>query len=670
MRKAAGKVVDKLFKDISPTNSREKFNLARILASQPLFPVQANDNMMLEKALYWGQCDLAETLLNDPRVYPDAARLSDLFKYEGIISPRCIFALVQSKWFDPSIGGHLLIGHSYRYDIIRKFVSDIDLNITRPHVLQSTGFNPIKLPFSTVPDDRLLSTKLLKAIPQVLNSKDEGRFNELLQLDLDAISEENLNVMLVAAASAGNVKATWHLIAHGKATPSKFNHMAIRFAAAFGHFQLAEELLDGSSVELGSTPKQFIYKVFRSVYRECFRKNTTVDDEGDVFTNIKAFQSLFDFPGASQWAKDNDCQRMKLHFDYAVKPKKTLAEFFEERASKLVGVAQNLNSFSAGEICLLQVYGTFIKNIFLQLLYTLKVVDRNCGAYSYAMGFHGILKGAGLLIEPKTYEFKDPEKTFSRLFHRHYDRMKAAGASREDATEYAKKRIDKDLYHTKRAQLDAFDNATEESTSVLAKRNAIKAPTKPASLAYQELISKFGNWLCCLDEDFSGFAWGIEHLPKDIDEILRERLKHHSRKQAFMNLKTEHPGYIMHYYALDWKQVHGFRPVSETGDGSVVTVLDGFVNCQIPRLLAPSVLNSLMKRSPSGSIKHGIQVASTISHPHFGISPKIHLRLVHNLLLDQFYPIDLLPDNLTSIEQIADALDRIAFKLPSPFMTR
>lgn len=671
MEKAASKVIDKLFKDISATNAESKFTLAKLLASEPKFPVHANEDTMLHNAVRWGQCDLVETLLADPRCYPKSVFLSNLFNYEEYVSPRCVFALVQNKWFDPSVLKNRMMGQLYNHQIIAKFVSVEDLNATRLYLLENNGFNPTIFPFLTLPDDGLLSTRLIEALPQMPSRnhfvsicKKAEDLDALLSLDLDAINEEDLNIMLVASASSGNIRATRYLLSHGTATLIRFNFMAIRFAAAFGHFELAEELLNDSRVGLGSVSEQFIYKVFRHEYMGCFKSNSY--DEDDVSRNINGIRYLFDLPRAPQWAQNYNCQRMKLHFDSTVKSKKTLSEFFHERVSKLACMTLNLHRYSFNEVCLLQIYGTFIRTVFIYLVHSDQAMDMEGEAFLYAEGFDGLLQSVGLMVEPQQYESEYPEMTFTRLFHRHYDRMKAAGASREDATEYAIQRISKDQYHKRRAQPAAFDNATEESTHVLVRRNDFPVYVKPISWAYKELLSRFGNWLCCLDEDFSSFAWGTESLPKPIDKILRERLKYSSRTQAFKNLVSSHPGYIQYYDPVDWKQVHGFLSVNEFGDGSVVTVIDGFVNCRIPNSLAPSVAHAIIESRPSGTNSHGIQVASIISHPIFGVSPAIQLRLVNSIVMDQFYLNNLVPGDLHSAEEVSDVLDNITLRLPDP----
>jgi hypothetical protein len=242
-------------------------------------------------------------------------------QYKKSIEPRCIFALLRNKWVDPSALGNRLMVQLYMNVVTSKFPSVGLLDAVRFSVMSHTAFNPTILLLTRLPDDGLLSTKLIEALPQMQSqneyvsvckqSKDVGK---LLSLDLSTIEAEDLDVMLIAVASAGNLLAVRYLISHGIATPTAYNNMAVRFASAFGHFQLAEDLAKDPRVNFGTSLEQFIYQVYKPAYMECFKANS-----GDAVTrNIAGIQFLFDLPGAPEWSSP-ECKRIKLHFDYAVK---------------------------------------------------------------------------------------------------------------------------------------------------------------------------------------------------------------------------------------------------------------------------------------------------------------------------------------------------------------
>jgi hypothetical protein len=135
-------------------------------------------------------------------------------------------------------------------------------------------------------------------------------------------------------------------------------------------------------------------------------------------------------------------------------------------------------------------------------MYEKKVIEPGCPAYAYADVIDTVLKDKGLLVQPKRYEFSDPEMSYRRFFNRHYDRMKAAGASAEESAEYAKKRTQKGEYYQQRTQPEAFDNATRRALIFASKRTPRRSLRRnsqmPRGRCYPRSVIGFAAWMTIL----------------------------------------------------------------------------------------------------------------------------------------------------------------------------
>lgn len=251
-----------------------------------------------------------------------------------------------------------------------------------------------------------------------------------------------------------------------------------------------------------------------------------------------------------------------------------------------------------------------------------------------------------------------------RLFLKHYDRMLLEGQTAEDAADYASQRTHKGEYYESRVLPEAAFNGTAESREVRLKKGS-GHDIKPVPESFKDIVKFYGGWLCCFETDFGRYIKGIERLGLDIAEILHKKAKYVSKNQAILDFEANHPGYVHRYDSVDWKDVHGFNAVQETGKGIVVTVLDSFKTELIPESMAGSIVTTNITKARNFIQDHGIGVSSVISHPIVGVSSDIKLILLDSSsceLIEDFS----LPDSINSVDELLTSFNHAGNPILKP----
>lgn len=612
----------------------------------------------LLQALKSGECDKVAELMADPRLDPAADDNQALFLAFASpnTSPECLQALLSNKWVHPSTYSNMAIKHTLvtgRDDLTRVLLSDSRFDPTELNLNGRFIGDGLNLLSQVLPQNEASDRHIDLC-------KQENGLDALIDIEHD-LSNDHVNLLLVAAAANGRLKTVEYLLSSQNLDPSYLNYMAMRFAAAYGHFNIAHVLYHRSGISQEHY-SSLLYSVYEQSYRDCWASRP------EAAYSERSFALLRWLFTERAMNVSPACHRMRTHFQYEIKlndlnPMKHVAN----RINRLTDYVRHNRIIPSGANYLLQYYSTPFPGFYRHLI---TIAKDNDGSLKNGMKtFQDLLKHIALPLTLKSYEETDPKKAVHRLFTYKYERMQSADHAPEALAEYARARTHKGRYYQQRSTAEAASNQTKESLVPRFRKQAngalaiegLQHRTRQSAEYWngkeRELLDQFGSWLVSFEPDFSRFSFGTERLSLRIDQIMAATQNQKSKKAAQMAFLKAHRNHVYSYFSQDWKRVHGFDRVSEAGESATVTVIDGFPGSKLPSSLQPAILTFSSFKGPSGpAYDHGIAVSTLISHPQLGVSSHIGLHLADLRSISDLEPD--LPEHISSVAELNDIISR------------